>query len=146
MSNETLPIKGQETRFTLTSPKGLEESVTKIKDASFSFDLEIITEQYLGEVSDQFDDIFRGVSVELTIDLSDPKVYDLVDQVIQRAQRRIPASSKFSVMSVLNFPSGQRRRVLFPDLKFAEIPTEFGARDEYGEVKLSMKGSKYRKL
>jgi len=145
MSNE-LPIKGQETRFTLTSPKGQETSVTKIKDSTFTFDMEIITEQYLGETADQFDDIFRGVTVELTFDLTDPATYDLVQQIVDRAARRTPAAGKFSVISVLNFPSGERRRILFPDLKFGEIPTGFGGRDEYGEVKLTGKCSTFRKL
>ena len=146
MSSETLPIKGQETRFTITSPDGLEESVTKVKDASFTFDMEIIQEQYLSETADQFDDIFRGCTVELTFDLTDPKVYDLAQAIIDRAQRRTPASGKFSCISSLAFPSGVRRRMLFPNLKFGEIPTSFGGRDEYGELKLTAKCSGFRKL
>jgi hypothetical protein len=146
MTDALLPIKGQETRFTFTSPKGLETCITKIKESSFSFDLETITEQYLGETADQFDDIFRGISLELTFDLVTPTLYDLVEQIIARAQRRTPASGQFSCVSVLNFPTGEKRRMLFPNLKFAEIPTSFGGRDEYGEVKFTMKGSSYRKL
>ncbi len=141
-----LPIKGQETLFTLTSPGGLEETIDKIKDASFTFDMEIITEQYLGQVADEFDDIFRGVSVELTFNIRSPKVFDLVERIVSRAQRRSAANETFSVCSNLKFPNGERRRMLFPDLKFAEIPANIGARDEYAEGKFSMKGSSYRKL
>lgn len=146
MTDTRLPIKGQETRFTFTSPKGLETSITKIKESTFTFDLEVITEQYLSEVADQFDDIFRGISLEITFDIVTPELYDLIEQIIARAQRRTPASGQFSCVSVLNFPSGQKRRMLFPNLKFAEIPNAFGGRDEYGEAKFSMKGSTYRKL
>lgn len=141
-----LPIKGQETLFTLTSPGGLEETVDKIKDASFTFDMELITEQYLGQVADEFDDIFRGVSVEITMNIRSPKVFDLVQRIVDRAQRRSAANEQFSVCSRLNFPNGERRRMLFPDLKFAEIPANIGARDEYAEAKFSMKGSSFRKL
>lgn len=141
-----LPIKGQEALFTLSGPDGLEESVDHVKDASFTFDMETLTEQYLGQVADQFDDIFRGVTVEITFDLASPKVFDLVTKAIDRAQRRTSANLKFSVVAALKFPSGERRRMLFPDLKFGEIPTSFGGRDEYGEVKLTLKGSSYRKL
>lgn len=141
-----LPIKGQETLFTLTSPGGLEETVDKIKDASFTFEMELITEQYLNEVADQYDDIFRGCGVELTFNLRSAKTFDLVERIISRAQRRSSANEKFSVCSTLRFPNGERRRMLFPDLKFAEIPTSLGARDEYAEMKFSMKCSSYRKL
>lgn len=145
-SSELLPIKGQETRFTLTSPGGLEESITKIKECTFTFDLETIQEQYLSETADQFDDIFRGVTVELTFDLTSAAVYKVVQRLIDRAQRRTPYSEKFSVMSSLQFPTGERLRMLFPNLKTGEVPTAFGGRDEYGEVKLTLKGSSYRKL
>lgn len=145
MSSETLPIKGQETKFSLSSPNGLEESVAKVKDATFTFDMELIQQQYLSEVADQFDDIFRGCSVDLTFDLTDPKVFTLVQAIIDRAQRRTPASGKFNVVSSLAFPTG-RARLIFPNLKFAEIPTAFGGRDEYGEVKFSMKCSSFQRL
>lgn len=141
-----LPIKGQETLFTVTSPAGHEDSIDHIKDTSFTFDMELIQEQYLGQVADQFDDIFRGVTVEITFDLASPKVFDFVQRIVDRAQRRASANLKFSVTSALKFPSGERRRMLFPDLKFGEIPTNFGGRDEYGEVKLTAKGSSFRKL
>lgn len=141
-----LPIKGQETIFTMTSPNGLEETVDKIKDATFTFDMELVTEQYLGQVADEFDDIFRGVSVELTFNVRSPKVYDLVQAIVDRAQRRTAASTQFSVGTRLTFPNGERRRLVFPNLKFAEIPTNIGARDEYAEAKFSMKGSSFRKL
>jgi hypothetical protein len=146
MSSETLPIKGQETKMSLISPSGLEESVTKVKESSWTFDMEILTEQYLSETADQFDDIFRGCSVELTFDLTDPKVYAMVQAIIDRAQRRTPATGTFSVISTLNFPTGKKLRLLFSNLRFGEIPTSFGGRDEYGEVKLTAKCSGYRKL
>jgi hypothetical protein len=144
--SEQLPIKGQEVLFTLSSPSGLEESIDHVKDCQFTFDLETINEQYLGQTADQFDDIFRGVTVEVTFDLASPKVFDLVTKIIDRAARRTPASQQFSVTTALKFPSGERRRMCFPNLKFGEIPTNFSARDAYGEVKLTMKGSEYRKL
>lgn len=140
-----LPIKGQEVLFTLTGPKGV-ETIDHIKDASFTFDMETIQEQYLGQVADQFDDIFRGVTVELTFDCSSPKVYDFVQRAIDRAQRRTAANEKFSVISALKFPNGQRRRLCFKDLKFGEIPTGIGGRDEYAEIKLTLKGSSFTKL
>lgn len=141
-----LPIKGQEALFTVSGPNGLEESIDHVKDATFTFDIETIQEQYLGQITDQFDDIFRGVTVELTFDCASPKLYDFVTSAIDRSQRRVSANVKFSVVTALKFPSGERRRICFPDLKFGEVPTSFGGRDEYAEVKLTLKGSAYRKM
>lgn len=141
-----LPIKGQEILLSLVGPQGLESSIDHIKDHTFTFMLDIITEQYLGQVADQFDEIFRGVKIELTFDLANPKTFDFVTGIIDRAQRRAAASLKYSLSTALKFPSGQRRRMLFPDLRFGEIPATFGKRDQYGEMKLTANCSTFRKL
>ena len=141
-----LPLKGQESLITVVSPDGLEESFNHIKDATFTFLLDIIQEQYLGQVADQFDDIFRGVKVELTLDVSKPAVFDFVTKVVDRASRRTAAATQFGVTTALKFPNGERRRLAFPDLKFGEFPFALGGRDKYGEIKVSGNGSSYRKL
>lgn len=141
-----LPIKGQEVLLSIVSPDGLEDALDHIKDNKFTLDLEIITEQYLGQTADQFDEIFRGVTVELTLDMASPKVIDFATKVVNRAQRRTAAAQTFQIITALRFPSGERRRMLFPDLKFGAFPFDFAGRDKYSEVKITGKGSTYRKL
>lgn len=141
-----LPVKGQEVLVSVISPTGLETSFDHIKDHSFTFMLDIIQESYLGQVADQFDEIFRGVKVELTCDIANSAVFDFVTKIIDRAQRRAAAATKFNVNAAIKFPNGQRRRMLFPDVKWGEIPATWGKRDQYGELKLTANCSTYRKL
>jgi hypothetical protein len=141
-----LPIKGQEVLCSVISPDGLETSFDHFKDHTFTFMLDIIQESYLGQVTDQFDEIFRGVKIELTLDLANSATLDFVTKIVDRAQRRTAAATKFSITSALKFPNGQRRRMAFPDIKFGEIPVAFGKRDQYGEMKITANGSTFRKL
>ena len=141
-----LPIKGQEVLLSVVSPDGLEAEIDHIKNHKFTFDMEIITEQYLGQIANQFDSIFRGVTIEFTMDLASPKVIDFVTKLVNRAQRRTAASETFNTVGAFKFPSGERRRMMFPDLQFGEVPMDFTGRDKYGEVKFTAKTSTYRKL
>lgn len=144
-----LPLKGQEVLLSVISPDtGREDELDHIKDMKFEFMLDIIQEQYLGQIADQFDEIFRGVNVEMTFDMADPAVLDFSTKVVNRAQRRngFAAASQFQVTAAFAFPGGQRSVMLFPDLRFGSIPFDLAGRDKYAEYKLTAKTDRYRKL
>lgn len=138
-------IKGQEVEVLLVMDNVVQDQLTAVKNFQMSYDFEILTEKYLGEKSDRFDEIFNGYSGSFGINFDSPDVFDFFNAVKDRAQRRTPGT-KVNIKATLNFPSGERRRVLLQDAYFEGIPTNFGGRSEYGESTLSFKGAEPRTL
>ncbi len=111
-------------------------SLAAVKDLSFEFKLELLQEGYLGETTDRYDSIFKGIAGDLSVDMSDPDVFNLVTSLVDKARRRVPGV-KVNIKATLNFPSGRRARVTIRDAEFGGIPVNFGGRANYGTVKLS---------
>lgn len=126
-------IKGQEVRVTVTSPIGTEESIGAGGVSSFEleFKTEILSEGYLGETTERKDDIFRGVSGRMEIHLERQAYLRFIQRVTDRSQRRTAADARFNVLVSLQFPNGERPRVLLDDVFFGPLPVNVGARDEY---------------
>jgi len=129
-------IKGSEVTVVLTSPQGAERSLDAVGSLDFSLKMELLSEGYLGESSNRYDDIFNGIegTVELTIERG--QLFDLLDRIKARAQRRTPADDVFSFLFTFEFPNGDRVRCLFPNVFFGEIPVSSGGRSEYVTVSL----------
>lgn len=126
-----LRIKGQEVTWSIIGPTGDEDSVDAIADGTVTFESETLSEGYLGESSERQDDIFRRVTFALTIHLPRADYFNLIRRIVDRQQRRTPATEVFNLVMANAFPNGERGRLLLPDIKFGEIPLEVGARDEY---------------
>lgn len=126
-------IKGQETRVTVVSPAGTEDSIGSGGVSSFEleFKTEVLSEGYLGETTERKDDIFRGVGFRMEIHLDRQSYLQFVQRVTDRSQRRTPADARFNIITALQFPNGQRPRVLLEDVFFGPLPVNIGGRDEY---------------
>jgi len=99
--------------------------------------LDTLSEGYLGQSTEQKDDIFKGVSFELGLHTGDPGVFDLIELIKARAQRR-EATSRIGITARFTFPDGRVRKGVIGDAFFGAIPVEIGARDEF--VKFTLKG------
>jgi hypothetical protein len=65
----------------------------------------------------------------------------LIDhRIVDKARRRTPGT-KINVKATLNFPNGERPRVVIPDVEFGELPLNFGSRSDYGAVTLDFEAS-----
>lgn len=141
-----LRVKGQEVKVVWTGPEGLEEGIDAIQNFRATFENEVLTENYLGRVTSDYDDIFNGVDISMDIHLHSPEYMRFAQRVLDRAQRRDPASGQFNVMVSLEFPTGERHRVVIQDVKFGEIPLNAGGRAEYVSSTIQGKSSSYRFL
>lgn len=128
-------VKGQESSVVVIVDGQPSDSLNAIKDLEVSFQLERLQEGYLGETTDRYDDVFKGLKGSLTAHLDSPAAFNVVQQIVERARRRTPGI-KFNIKTTLEFPSGRRARVVLRDVAFGEVPVNFGSRTDYVSLKL----------
>ena len=92
-------IKGQEVRVVMVSPSGTETSLSDVQSFDVEPQMEILSEGYLGETTERKDDIFKGCSGSMEINLESADFFKFQQAVIERSQRRSPASARFNVIS-----------------------------------------------
>jgi len=129
----SIRLKGQETQVAFVSANGTEESVADVKSFDIQFDRDILSEGYLGQTTEQKDDIFKGVSGKLEFHVREAEFLDLIQRMNEKTKRRLPGE-QFEIVSTLTFPDGQRRRILVSDAKFGAIPISTPSRDDYVTV------------
>lgn len=131
----------------LTSPDGIENSVgAYIKSFKASMIQDIIQKGYLGQVADQFDDIYKGYEGEVEFDAPGKESLDVLTKIKNRAQRRgIGAQEEFSLSLLIEWPDGRATNMIFQNM-FFESPdlADIGGREEYMGQKFSFKGSEYK--
>lgn len=123
-------LKGQETAVSFVSADGTETSVADVKSFDLQYDREILSEGYLGQTTEQKDDILKGVSGKLEFHVKDADVLDLIGRINEKTARRLPGEV-FEIVSTLNFPDGRRRRIIVGDAKFGAIPISTPSRDDF---------------
>lgn len=138
-------IKGQEVEIQIVADNAVQSSLTAIQSFEAVRKFEVKEEEYLGEKANRYDEIFKGYTIALDLHFSNPDVFDFMQLVQDRAQRRTPGVI-VNIKATLNFPSGVRRRLLFPDIFFEDIPMNFGSRSDYGTVSLNGAGSTPRAI
>lgn len=137
-------IKGQEIELQIVGPRGREESLGDVVSGTIEFQFDILTQGLLNETADRRDDIFRGVRLEMEVQLETSDFTTFINRVKDRAQRRSPAGERFDALMTLSFPNGQRARVSVEDLSFGSMPIAVGGRDEYVTVRVEAESSEGR--
>lgn len=128
-------IKGQEVSLLFVANGTPLATVTGFKSCEFEFMLDRLQEGYLGETSDRFDDILKGLRISAELHVENQDVFLFLQQVIDRATRR-NANVKINLQATLNFPNGDRPKLYANDLFFGAIPLTFGGRADYGTLKI----------
>lgn len=140
-----LRIKGQEVEVLISVDNVPQTTITDIKSFDVTFQLEQKSEGYLGETTNRKDDIFNGIKGKIELHFENEDVVTLIESIVNRATRRTPGT-KINIKATLNFPNGQRPRMLFPDVQFGEIPMTFGSRTDYGSITLDFEGSDFQRI
>lgn len=133
-------IRGQEVEVILLVDNQIVRSLNSIKSFEMKYQQEIMSEGYLGERTERKDAIFKGIGASIEVNFSDKGVFAFFSAIVDRSKRRTPGT-KINVKATLNLPSGERVRVIIPDVEFGEIPISFGSRSDYGTVSLEMEAS-----
>ena len=139
-------VKGMEVELQITSPNGREEALGDVVSATVEFQFDILTQGLLNETADRRDDIFRGVRLEMEVQLERGDFTAVIQRIKDRAQRRTPASDVFSALMTLVMPNGDRPRISLENLFFGSIPIAVGGRDEYVTARFEAETSEGRFL
>lgn len=125
-------LKGIDCRIAFAGPDGGEDSLQKFKSFEIVFDGEIILEDYVGEVTPDPDDVSNGIKIKAEVHLNDPAIFDFIQRVENRRRRIAGAGpGKFSIVGRFEFPDGQVRKVLVPDVYFGAFPISVRGRKDY---------------
>jgi len=135
-------VRGQETSITVSGPQGVEQSIDAIKSFEAEFQIDILSEGYLGETAERQDEIFVKVTGKAELHIPSADYFKFANKVVSRAQRRDGVQSVFNISTSLQFPDGRRVRVLFQDVSFGSIPLNIGGRDEYVSTTIEFATSK----
>jgi len=133
-------IKGQEVEVLLVVDGDVQDTVTDVRSFEVAAKLELKEEGYLGEKTNRYDEIFNGVRGRVELHFENSDVFSTIQSIIDRAKRRTPGT-QINIKATLNFPNGDRPRVMIPDAFFGEVPISFGSRSDYGTVGLDFSAS-----
>jgi hypothetical protein len=86
-------IKGQETEVVIIADGVPQSNLTDIKDSEFAFKMEIIQEGYLGQTTDKYDSVFKGVRGKMTLHFDNPDVFTMALKIKDKARRRVVTSA-----------------------------------------------------
>jgi len=135
-------LKGQESEVLIIVNGVPQTTITAISSFSIEAKLDILSEGYLGETTERKDSIYSGISGKLTMHPDSQDIFKLQAAIIDKARRRTPGI-KINIKTTLNFPNGQRPRVLIQDVEFGAIPFDLNSRKDYAKVDLSFEASEY---
>ena len=83
-------IKGQEVQVLLIAGGVPVETLTAVKSFEVAFQIDTLTEGYLGETTDRRDAIFKGISGKMELHMEDQTILILARAIIDKARRRTP--------------------------------------------------------
>jgi hypothetical protein len=132
-------IKGQETSIQVIQNGVVQQSLVDIKSFESEELLTILTEEYLGETTARYDEIYKGFSFRLEAHIETRNYLDFRATVVNKARRRI-AGVRINIGVTLQFPGGPRVRVLLKDCHFGPMPLNIPGRSEYVTVQLQGNG------
>lgn len=138
-------IKGQEVECLLVVDGVPQSTITDIRNFEMEAKLEQLEEGYLGETTDRYDDIYKGIRGKMELHFENEDVFTLIASLIDRARRRTPGT-QVNIKASLNFPNGDRARVLIPNVYFGALPLSFGSRTDYGNIALDFVASDFQVL
>ena len=126
--------KGQETSLVFIRNGEILETLTNCKSLEFEYKLEILQEGYLGETTDQYDSVFKGISGNADFHFSDATPLILTEDMVNKARRR-EGGTKVNIKTTFNYPNGRRAIVTFRDVEFGAASTTVGGRSEFSVFK-----------
>ena len=138
-------IKGQECELMLVVDGVQQDALTDIRNFEVVPLLEIKREGYIGETTERRDEIFNGVRGSFEIHFETAAALDIVFSVINRATRRSPGTT-INSKTTLNFPSGEKVRVLLSNMFFGDMPISAPSRSDYLTMKFDFECSDIQRV
>lgn len=134
-------IKGQDVTVSIVQAnRQVAQFANDIRNFELTPKFEKLEEQYLGQTSKKYDDIFHGVDFKFDMHLEKSSALDFVKLVQDRAASRGGGTkSTVNIQATLNFPNASPRIVTLSECYFEDMPLSVGGRSEY--VQFTVSGS-----
>lgn len=133
-------IKGQEVEVLVVVDGAPKTNMTSVRSFEVTLNTEIMSEGYLGETTERKDSVYKGVSGKIELHFDNQEVMKVYQAIVDKARRRTPGT-KINIKATLNFPGGQRPRILVSDVEFGALPLGFSSRSDYGTASLDFEAS-----
>lgn len=127
-------LKGQEVTVIITRDGNLESELTDILSFNITLKSEVLSQGFLGEKFDRYDDIYKGCDFDLEMHTHSQDWIPFCKALLDRQQRKVP-NLVFNIVATLNYPSGETPTVTLPDVKFGPVPINIGGRADYAKHK-----------
>lgn len=134
--------KGQNMKLSVLDAAGTPLVGIAVKSFEMTPQLEVQSEGYLGEDSDRRDDIYNGVTGSLELHFETQDVLTFMRSAIDRAKNKTN-SVVFTISGQVELPNGQTPKIDIPDVRFGNMPLNFGSRTDYGTISLSFEAADY---
>lgn len=113
----------------------LEKELTDVQNFDMTAKFRQLEEGYLGEKSNRHDYIYDGVKGKLDLHIHKADWFDFLGSMKSKAKRDTP-DVVFNIAGVFNFPNGETRTALIPNVSWGDTPHSVGNRGEYVKVSL----------
>lgn len=124
-------VKGQETEFRIVVDGIVQDIFRATSTWSFTDQLEVLDEGYIGETTNRKDSVYNGTDFSLEAHFEDAGEMDLRTALIARARREGGAVVRVDIGDTLLYPNGTTRTVTLLDCEFGNIEISAGSRSEY---------------
>lgn len=138
-------IRGQEVKIYVLKDGATDLTLTDVRSFSLTPKFTKLEEQYLGETSKRYDELFDGVDFDLELHIEDAGVIDFVAFIRSRAVDRTN-KSYVNIQANLQFASGEQRVVILKDCFFENMPLNVGSRSDYVTFKIAGSCSDFERL
>jgi hypothetical protein len=123
-------IKGQEVQILIVQDGSLADTLTDIQNFNMEDDFELIQKGYLGEPTDRYDEVYKGMKFDFEMHTHTQDYLTFVGAIRQRAQRIVP-DTVFNITAVFNYPEGDTPTRLLPDCNFGPVGDKVNSRGDY---------------
>ena len=133
-------VKGQDVSISVLQGNIEQQFVKDVRNFELTPKFEKLEEQYLGQTTKQYDNIFHGVDFKMDLHLEQATAFDFVQSIKRAAQTRGSGTeSTVNIKATLLFPNGVQKNVVLARCYFEDMPFSIGGRSEY--VQFSLSGS-----
>lgn len=136
-------ITGQDITVRIIRDGVLLNNITTIKSISFTFEIARSEDEFIGEVAMRYDMKFNGLAVKIEAQSENRGSVDLINAIVQKAQRRAGGAIRVDIACTLIWPNGDKTSLLAKNLAFADIPFGFDSRKDFGKIELDGKTGEF---
>lgn len=141
-------IKGQDTLLEVYADSTpIIQAHSPIRSFEVTFRQQKLEEQYLGDPSMRFDEIYQGVDFTMEMHFENDNVLKFAELIRNRAIGQSAATKTVvNIRTSLQFPGGVKTSIVLNDCYFENIPMNFADRSSYGAVTLTGSCSNFERI